>query len=69
MQSALFVGAAGVGAMSDATYQPFVNAVYTRLVTQPDSLMLPKSYYYNLSWKVFSLLMMTGNLFDYTLHP
>ena len=55
--------------MSDASYQPFVNAVYTRLVTQPDSLMLPTSYYYNLSWKVFSLLMMTGNLFDYTLHP
>jgi endo-1,4-beta-D-glucanase Y len=69
VQSALFVGAAGVGAMSDATYQPFVNAVYTRLVTQPDSLMLPKSYYFNLSWKVFSLLMMSGNLFDYTLHP
>lgn len=69
VQSALFVGAAGVGAMNDATYQPFVNAVYARLVTQPDSLMLPKSYYFNLSWKVFSLLMMSGNLFDYTLHP
>ena len=69
VQSALFVGAAGVGAMSNATYQPFVNAVYTRLVTQPDNLMLPKSYYFNLSWKVFSLLMMSGNLFDYTLHP
>ncbi len=69
VQSALFVGAAGVGAMSDATYQPFVNAVYTRLVTQPDTLMLPKSYYFNLSWKVFSLLMMSGNLFDYSLHP
>ncbi len=68
VQSALFVGAAGVGAMSDATYQSFVSAVYTQLVTQPDNLMLPKSYYYNLSWKVFSLLMMSGNLFDYTLH-
>ena len=69
VQSALFVGAAGVGAMSASTYQPFVNAVYTRLVTQPDNLMLPKSYYFNLSWKVFSLLMMSGNLFDYSLHP
>jgi endo-1,4-beta-D-glucanase Y len=68
VQSALFVGAAGVGAMS-TTQQAFVDSVYARLVTQPASLMLPKSYYYNLSWKVFSLLMMSGNLFDYAQHP
>jgi len=68
VQSALFVGAAGVGAMS-TTNATFVNAVYDRIVTQPDSMMLPVSYYYNLSWKVFTLLMMTGNMFEYSLHP
>ena len=68
VQSALFVGAAGVGAMS-TTNLDFVDSVYTRLLTQPDSLMLPKSRYFNLSWKVFTMLMMSGNLFDYTLHP
>jgi hypothetical protein len=31
--------------------------------------MLPPSYYFNLSWQVFSLLMMTGNLYDYYLVP
>ena len=68
VQSALFVGAAGVGAMS-TTNSAFVDSVYARIVTQPDSLMIPVSQYYNLSWKVFTLLMMSGNLFDYTLHP
>lgn len=65
IQSALFVGAAGVGAMNDASYQPFVDDVYALLVTKE---MLPPSYYFNLSWQVFSLVMMSGNLFDYTLH-
>jgi endo-1,4-beta-D-glucanase Y len=68
VQSALFLGAAGVGAMS-TTNQAFVDSIYARLLTQPDSLMLPKSRYFNLSWKVFTMLMMSGNLFDYTLHP
>jgi endo-1,4-beta-D-glucanase Y len=67
VQSALFVGAAGVGAMSTGK-QDFVDDVYARLVDQPDELMLPKSRYFNLSWKVFTLLMMSGNLFDYTQH-
>jgi endo-1,4-beta-D-glucanase Y len=65
IQSALFVGAAGVGAMSDAKYQSFVNDVHGLLGTKD---MFPPSYYFNMSWQVFSLLMMTGNLFDYTLH-
>lgn len=68
VQSALFVGAAGVGAMA-TTNSEFVNSVYERIVTQPDDMMLPVSYYYNLSWKVFTLLMMSGNLFEYSLHP
>jgi endo-1,4-beta-D-glucanase Y len=65
IQSALFVGAAGVGAMSDAKFLSFTNDGYRLLTTKE---MLPPSYYFNLSWQVFSLLMMTGNLFDYTLH-
>jgi len=65
-QSALFVGAAGVGAMSDASHLAFVDATYQLLVTKE---MLPESYYYNLCWQVFSLLMMSGNLYDYTLVP
>lgn len=69
VQSALFVGAAGVAAMSSTSNSAFVNAVYQRLVTQPDEMMLPVSRYYNRSWKVFTLLMMSGNLFEYSLHP
>jgi endo-1,4-beta-D-glucanase Y len=65
-QSALFVGAAGVGAMNAATNQAFVNDVYTLFMSKE---LLPPSYYYNLSWQVFSLLMMTGNLYDYALVP
>jgi endo-1,4-beta-D-glucanase Y len=65
IQSALFVGAPGVGAMSDARFQSFMNDTYKLLTTKE---MLPPSYYFNLSWQAFSLLMMTGNLFDYTLH-
>jgi endo-1,4-beta-D-glucanase Y len=65
-QSALFVGAAGVGAMSAQQHQAFVDATYQLLVTKE---MLPESYYYNLCWQVFSLAMMTGNLYDYTLVP
>jgi len=65
-QAALFVGAAAVGAMSDPLYAPLMNEGYQLLVTKE---MLPPSYYFNLCWQVFSLLMMTGNLFDYTLYP
>jgi endo-1,4-beta-D-glucanase Y len=64
VQSALFVGAAGVGAMSASGNLAFVDATYQLLVTKE---MLPRSRYFNLSWQVLSLLMMTGNLYDYTL--
>ena len=65
-QSALFVGGAGVGAMSAATNQTFVNDVYSLFLTKE---LRPPSYYYNVSWEVFVLLMMTGNLYDYSLVP
>jgi endo-1,4-beta-D-glucanase Y len=65
-QSALFVGGAGVGAMSDVSRLAFVDATYQLMLTKE---LYPPSYYYNLCWQVFSLLMMTGNLYDYTLVP
>ena len=65
-QSALFVGAAGVAAMSDPRFKTLMDDTWTLLVSKE---MTPPSYYYNLSWQVFSLLMMSGNLFDYTQHP
>jgi len=62
-QSAAFVGPAGVGAMSSASYQAFLDAAYTRVKTR--QLMIGGAYY-DESWTVMSLLMMTGNFLDYT---
>ena len=64
-QSAAFVGPAGVGAMSSPTYQTFVNDSYARVATRQ---MLVGGAYYDESWTVLSLLMMTGNFLDYTAH-
>ena len=63
IQSAAFVGPAGVGAMSSSTYQTFVNDAYGVLVT--GNAVVGGSYY-DESWMVLSLLMMTGNFLDYT---
>jgi endo-1,4-beta-D-glucanase Y len=60
--SAVFVGAAAVGAMHDARYRAFVEAAYARVRT---GRLLARSRYYNHSWTVLSLLMMTGNLSDF----
>ena len=62
-QSAAFVGPAGVGAMSSATYQTFVDQAYAAVVT---GKLLVGGTYYDESWTVLSLLMMTGNFLDYT---
>jgi endo-1,4-beta-D-glucanase Y len=63
IQSASFVGPAAVGAMSSATYQTFVNDAYGVLVTGKATV---GGTYYDESWMVQSLLMMTGNYLDYT---
>lgn len=60
--SAVFVGAAAVGAMHDPRYQAFIDAAYARVRT---GTLLARSRYYNHSWTVLSLLMLTGNLQDY----
>ena len=63
MQSAAFVGPAGVGAMSSATYQSFVNDTYAAVAKLN---LLVGGTYYDDSWTVMSLLMMTGNFLNYT---
>ncbi|HEX7598014.1 MAG TPA: glycosyl hydrolase family 8, partial [Polyangia bacterium] len=63
IQSSAFVGPAGVGAMSSSSYQTFVNDAYGVLVT---GKALVGGTYYDDSWMVLSLLMMTANFLDYT---
>jgi endo-1,4-beta-D-glucanase Y len=63
IQSAAFVGPAGVGAMSSSTYQSFVNDAYGVLI-KGDAIV--GGTYYDESWMVLSLLMMTANFLDYT---
>ena len=62
-QSAAFLGPAGVGAMNSASNQQFVNDAYARVATRQ---LLVGGNYYDESWTVLSLLMMTGNFLDYT---
>jgi hypothetical protein len=62
-QSAAFLGPAGVGAMGSTSSQAFLDATYN-LVKQ-DNLFVGGEYY-DSSWTVMSLLMMTGNFLDYT---
>ncbi len=59
--SAVFVGCAAVGAMHDPAHQHFIDAAYARVRT---GKLLARSRYYNLSWTVLSLLMLTGNLIE-----
>jgi endo-1,4-beta-D-glucanase Y len=62
-QAASFVGPAGVGAMSDATYQTFVDDAYAAVATLE---LDAGTIYYQKCWTALSLLMMTGNLVDFT---
>jgi endo-1,4-beta-D-glucanase Y len=63
LQSAAFIGPAGVGAMHDPKYQTFVNDAYATVARRQ---ALVGGTYYDDSWTVMSLLMMTGNFLDYT---
>jgi endo-1,4-beta-D-glucanase Y len=62
-RSAAFIGPAGVGAMTSATYQTLVDQSYAT-VGADDAFA--GGAYYEESWTVLSLLMMTGNFLDYT---
>jgi endo-1,4-beta-D-glucanase Y len=61
--SAAFLGPAGVGAMSDPSFAPFVGQAYAVVASGG---LLAGGVYYEESWAVMSLLMMTGNFLDYT---
>jgi endo-1,4-beta-D-glucanase Y len=65
LQAASFVGPAGVGAMSDPKYQQFVDDAYAEVATLK---LTAGTIYYQKSWSALSLLMMTGNLIDFTGH-
>jgi len=60
--SAVFVGSAAVGAMFDPAYAEFVDRAYARVRT---GTLLARSRYYNHSWTVLSLLMLTGNFVSF----
>jgi endo-1,4-beta-D-glucanase Y len=62
-QAASFVGPAGMGAMSDAKYQAFLDAAYADVATLN---LTAGTIYYQKSWTALSLLMMTANLVDFT---
>ena len=62
-QSAAFVGPATVGAMSSATYATFLQAGYDDVASLN---LLVGGEYYDESWTVLSLLMLSGNFLDYT---
>ena len=63
VQSSAFIGPAGVGEMNNVKYQSFVNDAYAAVSTRK---ALVGGTYYDDSWMVMSLLMMTGNFLDYT---
>jgi len=64
--SAAFLGPAGVGAMTSSSYQSFLNQAYAALLTVANGKYIAGGTYYDESWAVMSLLMMTGNYLDYT---
>jgi endo-1,4-beta-D-glucanase Y len=63
--SAAFIGPAGVGAMSSPAYVQFLDDAYAGVATRT---YLAGGTYYEDSWTVMSLLMMTGNFLDYTMY-
>jgi endo-1,4-beta-D-glucanase Y len=60
-QSAAFVGPAGVGAMSDATFSVLRNSAYAGVATLSE---LDGSLYYTESWTALSLVMMNGGYWN-----
>lgn len=62
-RSAAFIGPAGVGAMHSSTYQSFVDEVWG-LIRQNN--MWCGGQYYDESWTMLTMLMMSGNFLDYT---
>jgi endo-1,4-beta-D-glucanase Y len=59
--SAVFVGGAVAGAMHDPRYQGFIDEAARLLAS---GRLIGKSRYYDLTWTVLALLMLTGNLIE-----
>jgi endo-1,4-beta-D-glucanase Y len=62
-QSAAFMGPAAVGAMVDRKYRGFMDAAYKKLKGLD---LVVGGTYYDDSWNVMSLLMLSANFLDYT---
>lgn len=65
IQSAAFVGPAGVGGMVSRTYQQYMDDTYSNLASKP---LTVGGVYYNECWTVMSLLMLSDNFLDYNLY-
>jgi endo-1,4-beta-D-glucanase Y len=63
-QSASFIGPATVGAMTSGSTSPLLSLGYTAVATRN---LLIGGEYYDGSWTVLSLLMLSGNFLDYTI--
>jgi endo-1,4-beta-D-glucanase Y len=64
--AAAFVGPAAVGAMSAPAYQSFLDDAYLELASGVvTGKLLAGGAYYEESWTVMSLLMLTGNFLNY----
>jgi hypothetical protein len=66
--SAAFIGTAAVGAMvpqSGKDYQGFIDDVYAHLIDLQHPMWVGGQYY-DESWTMLALLMMTGNYVDFT---
>ena len=63
LQAASFVGPAGVAAMHSAQYQQFTNDAYAAVATLK---LTAGTIYYQKSWTTLSLLMLTGNLLNFS---
>jgi endo-1,4-beta-D-glucanase Y len=61
--AAAFVGPAAVGAMSAPAYQGFLDDAYAEVAT---GNLEAGGAYYEESWTLLSLLMLTGNFLDYS---
>jgi endo-1,4-beta-D-glucanase Y len=62
-RSAAFIGPAAVGAMHSSQYQSFINDAWNLL--KPNNLWCGGQYY-DESWTMLSMLMLSGNFLDYT---
>jgi endo-1,4-beta-D-glucanase Y len=62
-RSAAFIGPAAVGAMHSSQYQTFINDAWNLL--KPNNLWCGGQYY-DESWTMLSMLMLSGNFLDYT---